>query len=93
MGLLVRHEMKSPGEWDRFMRFMERYAEAEEDFGVDIPQLDTRLYIECGTLGGKYDFTNPGYILFLINGRRPEMTRGFTAGVGSRHRRLLVWRA
>ena len=28
VGLLVRHEMKSPGEWDRFMRFMERYAEA-----------------------------------------------------------------
>ena len=28
VGLLVRHEMKTPGEWDRFMRFMERYAEA-----------------------------------------------------------------
>ena len=28
VGLLVRHEMKSPGEWDRFMRSMERYAEA-----------------------------------------------------------------
>ena len=28
VGLLVRHEMRTPGEWDRFMRFMERYAEA-----------------------------------------------------------------
>jgi photosystem II protein len=28
IGLLVRHEMITPAEWDRFMRFMERYAEA-----------------------------------------------------------------
>ena len=28
VGLLVRHEMRTLGEWDRFMRFMERYAEA-----------------------------------------------------------------
>lgn len=28
VGLFVRHEMRTPAEWDRFMRFMGRYGEA-----------------------------------------------------------------
>ena len=28
VAIIAKYEMRSPGEWDRFMRFMQRYGEA-----------------------------------------------------------------